>query len=373
MTGQRVIALLFVSACLLCGTQVTAASPENRADVASGLLAPLVPLIAVHKPNETPSYFGDIVTGLTGKPEWGEAALKRANERPGIRAAVLGFFAGRSDLIIVPADKISGIDVFELEGEDGQTLLAEPIGVDRVTNTAVLQLDIPTGRSLLNLSESPTFERGAALIGLSLKSEARKRINDAQRKEILGRGYIQASDFDPMETTTGKAGHDVDFAIKDTVPVYPMVLPYTPVADYAGNVLGISVATRVAQGGGTTFSFLARADRLLVALKEIMRTGSVLARRLGITYATTLGPLVVELGFDSNQAVQVARTAIDGPAERAGIGAGAVITHIDGEEIETKTLASVIESKSPNGSVEITYSWKNETKTVLVELRNETQ
>ncbi len=148
-----------------------------------------------------------------------------------------------------------------------------------------------------------------------------------------------------------------------------------PLLDSSGHVIGMNVAVADAQGIGFAVpANLARAD-----FEQVKSTGKFVAPAkafLGVRYqpVTTELKATKRLPYDFGMLVQPGENGepavIPGsPADRAGIAANDIITHMDGKQLnERYTLSDAIATHKPGDTVQLTVNHAGREKTLSVTL-----
>ncbi len=124
-----------------------------------------------------------------------------------------------------------------------------------------------------------------------------------------------------------------------------------PLFNMSGEVVGINTAI-VAQGQGIGFAIpINLAKEILTQLK----TGKVTRGWLGIMIQDLTPDLAKSFEITETKGVIVADVVTDGPADKAGLKRGDVITKLNGKEIENAhTLSRMVAGTAPDGQVSVT-------------------
>lgn len=121
-----------------------------------------------------------------------------------------------------------------------------------------------------------------------------------------------------------------------------------PLFDMNGEVVGVNTAI-VAQGQGIGFAIpINLAKEILVQLK----TGKVIRGWLGIMIQDITPELAKSFDIQETKGVIVADLVADGPAEKAGLKRGDVITRLNGREVDNAhALSRMVASTAPETNV----------------------
>ncbi len=128
-----------------------------------------------------------------------------------------------------------------------------------------------------------------------------------------------------------------------------------PLVNARGEVVGINLAI-VNQGGGNSgIAFATPISLVKELLPQLERTGKVTRSSAGLAVQEITSDLADALGLDKAEGALVAGLAKGGPAERAGIQLGDVITEYDGKPVKESTeLASMIARTPVDKQVQVT-------------------
>ena len=201
-------------------------------------------------------------------------------------------------------------------GPDGDSIAADVRGTDPSSDLAVIEIDpgkVPTGVKPLRLADSGDVEVGDLAIAIGnpfgLDRTATEGIVSGVGREI------QAPN-----------GFSIDSVIQTDAPINPGNSG-GPLLDAAGRVIGVNsqIETGGAQGNvGIGFAVPSNAVRKVVP--ALIRGEEIKRAYLGVQTA----PVSTS---SSQGGAQVQSVVSDGPAERAGIRVGDVITRIDGQAV----------------------------------------
>ncbi|MEU6039346.1 trypsin-like peptidase domain-containing protein [Actinomadura sp. NPDC047616] len=149
-----------------------------------------------------------------------------------------------------------------------------------------------------------------------------------------------------------------------------------PLVDGRGRVIGINTAivtlgsggiTGETQGGSIGLGFAIPINQGRRVAEEIINTGRARRAQLGIGMDQTFPGPGVRIPEQAQGGVQP--LVKGGPAERAGLRPGDVITKLDGQPIEDPSeLAARIRSKAPGDRIKVTYQRGGKETTVEVVL-----
>ncbi len=346
--GRTVIAglalLLLATACAR-GTvaptpiRVPVAS-ESPADTPSGTLAG----------NELPS-----IAGLVERVKPSVVSITTEFVRRGLfgdftdEGAGSGVIIRPDGLIATNSHVVNGFDGIQVHLEDGRTFDAEVVGLDLVSDLAVLRIDAhdlpyltPAGSNLLRVGDwvvavgNAAALRGGPTVTLGIVS-GRERTITTELGQL----------FDLIQT---------DAAINAGNSGGPLI-------NLDGNVVGINTAMlRQAQGIG----FAVSSEVATPILDALIEDGSYVRPLIGLT-----GDDVTHaLGLGAENGVLVTRMSRDGPAFIAGIRIGDIITALDGTPTpDMPTFLGTLWSFSPGDEIKVAYLSDGDRRTATLTQR----
>ncbi|MET9965051.1 trypsin-like peptidase domain-containing protein [Streptomyces sp. NPDC006356] len=152
-----------------------------------------------------------------------------------------------------------------------------------------------------------------------------------------------------------------------------------PLLDAQGNVIGINSAIQSAanglggtsQSGSIGLGFAIPINQAKYVAEQLIKTGKPVYAKIGASVSledTTDGAKITEQGASGSDAVEAG-----GPADKAGLKPGDVITKLDDRVIDSgPTLIGEIWTHQPGDKVTITYERGGQTRTVDVTLGSRT-
>jgi putative serine protease PepD len=240
---------------------------------------------------------------------------------------------------------------------NGKTYTAKLVGRDVAYDLAVIKIKV-TDAPALQLGDSDAVQVGDGVIAigspLGLTGTVTSGIISAKNRPVTsGSGTRESSFINAIQT---------DAAINPGNSGGPLV-------DLSGAVIGINSAIATTgsgfggQSGSIGLGFAIPINQAKKTAEQLIKTGSATYPIMGITVDTTFtgnGALI------SNQGSGI---TAGGPAAKAGLKAGDVITKLDGKSIDNSDeLIVVIRSKNIGDKVKVEYSRNNVTREVVVTL-----
>jgi putative serine protease PepD len=269
-----------------------------------------------------------------------------------------GFFLDSNGYIltnnhVVEAAATSGTITVELS--NGKKYGAQLMGRDNSYDLAVLKIDV-TSAPTLQLGNSDLVQVGDSVIAigspLGLSGTVTSGIISSKNRAVTtGNGNGESSFINALQT---------DAAINPGNSGGPLV-------DSTGAVIGVNSAIATlgssSQSGSIGLGFAIPINQAKKTAEQLIKTGSATYPIMGIsvdTRFTGTGALISSDGAGVTPA---------GPADKAGLKAGDIITTLDGVEINNSDeLIVAIRSKSVGDKVKIKYTRNNISREATVTL-----
>jgi serine protease Do len=148
-----------------------------------------------------------------------------------------------------------------------------------------------------------------------------------------------------------------------------------PLVNISGEVIGINTA--VAGGGAENIGFAIPIDNISGLIRSVSKTGKLERPYLGVVYVSLTDSIAAELNLSVKRGAYIPKadqqgsdTVIDGgPADKAGVKEGDVITKVNGTDInERNSLASLLGTHQPGDTVKLSINRSGKTQTIDVKL-----
>ena len=206
---------------------------------------------------------------------------------------------------------------------------------DPVLDLAIVQIDA-TNLSPLELGDSSKLKVGQVAIAIG---NALGRFTNTVTTGIvsgLGRKVIAGDRY-------GGSLESLDDLIQTDAAINPGNSG-GPLLNSAGQVVGVNVAT---SENAQNIGFAIPINAVKVVVDEFVSKGSVSRPFLGVQYRFISRDLA--LLYEVPQGVYIQVVIIGGPAEKAGVKAGDIITKIAGEAVDSENEVSDVISKASIG------------------------
>jgi S1-C subfamily serine protease len=277
----------------------------------------------------------------------------RTNEGSGT-----GFLIDRDGTLVTNAHVVgSESRVIVRFGPDGDSLDADVLGVDASSDLAVLSIAreaIPKGAKPLGFADSRTVRVGDTAIAIGnpfgLDRTATEGIVSGLGREI------QAPN-----------GFSIDQVIQTDAPINPGNSG-GPLLDDAGRVIGVNsqIATSGGSQGNVGIGFAVPSNTVREVVPKLKRGQTIERPYLGVQ----TGPP----SLNAAAGAEVKSVNRGGPADRAGLKVGDVITKVGGRQIgDPSDVSKAIEGRRVGDTVAIEVDRDGRTKRVKLKLGNRPQ
>ena len=201
---------------------------------------------------------------------------------------------------------------------DGRRANARVIGADPESDLAVLKIDLPD-LPVMTPSDSDRIEVGDRVLAIG---------NPFGVGQTVTSGIVSALGRDQLGINTFENFIQTDAAINPGNSGGALT-------DEQGRLLGINTAIYSRSGGSLGIGFAIPVNVARQALQDIVQNGRVVRGWIGVESTALTPELAENLGAASAQGVIITGVLNGGPAARAGMRPGDVVTRINGRPIRT--------------------------------------
>jgi len=250
---------------------------------------------------------------------------------------------------------------------DGTSAAARIVGNDATSDLAVVKVD-KTGLRAAKLGRSSTLNVGNPVLAigspLGLSGTVTSGIVSALNRPV--------TTGDSGGSGGSGSGSSSDTTVLDAIQTDAAVNPGNsggPLVDMAGQVIGINSAiaslgsgSGSSQSGSIGVGFAIPVDQATVIASQLIRTGHATHAVLGVSVTDANAS-------DGSSQAQLRQVAAGGPAAKAGLQAGDVVTAINGTPVSTtEALIATVRTHQPGEKVQVTYRRGGTTRTASVTL-----
>jgi serine protease Do len=285
-----------------------------------------------------------------GGPD-GEYQNPGRSGRHGMMGQGSGFFISSDGYAVTNNHVVEGADKVEVTTDAGKTYTAKVVGTDPRTDLALIKVEGGSEFSFAKLSA------GKARIGDWVLAVG----NPFGLGGTVTAGIVSASGRD-----IGSGPYD-DF-IQIDAPVNKGNSG-GPAFNMQGEVVGVNTAIYSPSGGSVGIAFSIPAMTVKNVIAQLKDKGSVSRGWIGVQIQPVTQDIADSMGLKQAQGALVADPQKDGPAAKAGVEAGDVITAANGQSIkDAHELARIIGGFAPGSTVKLDVLHKGKNKVVSLTL-----
>jgi serine protease Do len=357
--------LAAVAALAMAITARAAPAPDGFADLAERLL-PAVVNISTTQTLKNPERAPDLPQFPPGSPF--EEFFKDFMERHGgnapdakpRRATALGsgFIIDPAGLVVTNNHVIADADEITVILHDEQALKATIVGRDTKADLALLKINSPGKLSAVSFGNSDEMRVGDWVIAIGnpfgLGGSVTAGIVSARARDINAGPY---DDFLQTDAAINKGNSG------------------GPLFNLKGEVIGINTAIFSPSGGSIGIGFAIPSNLARPVVADLQKYGKTRRGWLGVRIQSVTDEIAENLGLKDQRGALVASVSPGGPAAKAGIKAGDVVTRFDGKDVaDMRHLPRMVAETPINKEVEVVV-WRDgkrlQVKAVVGELTDE--
>jgi len=245
-----------------------------------------------------------------------------------------GVIISQDGYIVTNSHVISKADNIIVMLNDGRKATAKVIGNDVESDLAVIKVDL-TGLKPLGFREQST-QVGDVVLAIG---------NPFGVGQTVTQGIISA---------TGRTGLGIN-TVEDFIQTDAAINPGNSggaLVDAYGQLVGINTAIFSRSGGSMGIGFAIPTEIVKLVMNGIIKDGKVHRGWLGIELQSSMKD-PTKLG-DDTQGVEVMNVMRDGPAAKAGLQKGDIITAMDNKPVnDANTLIQMVARKAPNSVINL--------------------
>jgi serine protease Do len=252
-----------------------------------------------------------------------------------------GFLIDASGYIVTNNHVAGDAEKITVTFQDGRELDAKLVGRDAKTDLALIKVEA-TGLPYVAFGDSDRARVGDWVVAIGnpfgLGGTATAGIISARGRDIESGPYDDYLQLDAPINFGNSGG---------------------PVFNTSGEVIGVNTAIFSPNGGNIGIGFAIPSNQAKTIVADLKENGSVERGWLGVQIQNLDGDLAESLGLPNQKGALVAEVVGDGPAAKAGVQAGDVITRFNGQEIDsTRTLSRVVAEAPPSRPAMVTV-WRD--------------
>lgn len=227
-----------------------------------------------------------------------------------------GFIIGSDGTILTNYHVVENADKIIVRLSDKRQFEGKLIGKDPRTDIALLKIDAKNYLPTAALGDSDRLQVGEWVMAVGnpfgLDNSVTSGIVSAKGRHIGAGPYDDFIQTDASVNPGNSGG---------------------PLVNVRGEVVGINVAIVSQTGGNIGIGFATPVNLVKDLIPQLRAQGKVTRGWLGVAVQEVPSKLAIELGWEKPRGALVTATAEAGPAEKAGIKVGDIITEFDGKQV----------------------------------------
>jgi serine protease Do len=266
-------------------------------------------VVNIRSLQKVPRFFGDFHFGMPGTPQQSLLSQFKKN------AEGSGFILDKEGYIITTTHVVVGSDEVQVKLHDGRMFKGRLVGMDKVTDIALIKIDVPFELPFLKLGNSGRMQPG---------------------DWVLAIGSPFGLDFTvTLGIVSGKGRSLGNSPYDDYIQVDAPINPGNsggPLINMEGEAVGVNAAI-MSKGQGLGFSV--PIDLVKTIYPQLKEKGRIVRSWLGVVVQEITLNAVEKLGLEVYHGSLVMNVLADSPAEKVGIRRFDVIVEFDGHPIKS--------------------------------------
>jgi serine protease Do len=261
-----------------------------------------------------------------------------------------GFFISPDGYAVTNNHVVERGKSVEIQADDGKTYPAKVVGTDPKTDLALLKIDGDNFPYVRLSDKQPRIGDWVIAVGnpFGLGGTVTAGIVSARGRDIGAGPYDDFIQIDAPVNRGNSGG---------------------PTFDVDGNVIGVNTAIFSPNGGSIGIGFAIPAETVRTVVEQLKDHGSVTRGWIGVQIQPVNSDVADSLGMKKAEGALVSEPQAGGPAAKAGIASGDVITSVNGEAIkDARDLAKKIGALAPGATAKLGVLRQGTDKVISVTL-----
>jgi len=262
-----------------------------------------------------------------------------------------GFFISADGYAVTNNHVVDGASKVDVTTDDGKTHTAKVIGTDPRTDLALIKVDGISNFPYAKLSDgTPRIGDWVLAVGnpFGLGGTVTAGIVSARGRDIGNGPY---DDFLQIDAPVNKGNSG------------------GPTFNTEGDVVGVNTAIYSPSGGSVGIAFAIPASTVKSVVQQLKDKGSVSRGWIGVQIQQVTPEIADSLGLKKTEGALVAEPQPGGPAAKAGVESGDVITRVNDQPVkDARELARTIGGMAPGQTVKLVVLHKGQDKILSMTL-----
>ncbi len=260
-----------------------------------------------------------------------------------------GVIVSHDGYILTNHHVIEGADQIEVALADGRNAKGHIIGSDPETDLAVIKIDLANNLPAITFGHAEQSRVGDIVLAIG---------NPFGVGQTVTMGIVSALKRNHLGLNTFENFIQTDAAINPGNSGGALV-------DVNGNLIGINSAIYSPNGGSLGIGFAIPVSTAKKIMEQIILTGSVTRGWIGVAVQELTPELAESFKLHDTQGVLISEVVRNSPADKAGIKAGDILTHVAEKALtDSSTMLETISALTP-GKVVVLKLRRNQTELVV--------
>ncbi len=256
-----------------------------------------------------------------------------------------GFFISADGYAVTNFHVVDHAKTVQVQTDSGKTYTAKVVGTDQKTDLALIKVDADKAFPFVSFADkAPRVGDWVIAVGnpFGLSGSATAGIVSARGRDIGSGPY---DDFIQIDAPINKGNSG------------------GPTFDIDGNVVAVNTAIYSPSGGSVGIGFGIPSETVKTVVAKLKDKGFVERGWIGVKVQGVTEGMAESLGMKNVEGAIVDEAQADGPAAKAGVETGDVITAVNGDAVkDSRDLAKKIGALSPGAKVTLGIQRKGEQK-----------
>jgi serine protease Do len=269
----------------------------------------------IEQQEETQAFPDDTPFGELFRRYYGNRATPREQERQALGS---GFIISQDGYIVTNNHVVEGADEIHVVFNDKTNVPAKLVGRDPSTDIAVLKVDPRPNMTVVQWGNSDAAEPGSWAIAIGspfgLGGTVTVGVVSARSRDIHAGPYDDFIQTDAAINRGNSGG---------------------PLFNAQGQVIGVNTAIFSPNGGSIGIGFAIPSATAKAIADQLIQTGHIERGYVGLRLQEITPAIAQALGRSNQKGVLVASVEPNGPAAKAGVKTGDVVTGLNGKTVDS--------------------------------------
>ena len=261
-----------------------------------------------------------------------------------VRGLGSGVIVSADGYILTNHHVIDGAEEITVEMTDERSFSARLIGSDPPSDLAVLKID-QNNLPVLNMGDSDRSRVGDMVLAIG---------NPLGLEQTVTAGIISAKG-----RSTGLSDGSFEDFIQTDAPINQGNSGGALISAASGELIGINSQILSPTGGNIGIGFAIPVNMAKTVMDQLIRSGTVRRGSLGVVIQPLTPEAISRLGLQNARGALVNSVVQGGPADRAGVRAGDVITAVNGTAVQDPNALRNTIARTPPGSEVTLTIWRD--------------